>query len=151
MNPVSWRDRKLNGDGHTGVSNEQVNEGGSGHFRLVLSYLKQASGHGQFVMHATSSTYYTSGDLQPLDFLEKIGFQQHQGQCKFLGASCRFRVVGSVRPSDFGIPESICSVLIQRVVVQDIRGKPGLYCQEDSQHPITHGICKLESLRGPLK
>src|SRR2546422_2199189 len=42
----------------SGLDHRQVNDGASGIFRLVLSYLKQSNGDGHFIMHATSNVGY---------------------------------------------------------------------------------------------
>lgn len=85
-------------DGHSGIENRSVNQGGSGNFELVLAYLKQGSGQGDFVIHATSSTFYSYG-LQPLDFLAEIGFTHYQGQCPFYHDKCFYRVIATIQES----------------------------------------------------
>jgi hypothetical protein len=48
-------------DGHTGLEQSKVNEGESGSFKLILSYLKQSSGEAEFVMHVSSNALYSFG------------------------------------------------------------------------------------------
>jgi hypothetical protein len=84
-------------DGHTGVSYNQVNQGESGNFKLVLSYLKQSTGSGEFVIHATSNVAYSFG-ADHFEFLSKIGFTQYQGQCSFLQGQCFYRIIACPVP-----------------------------------------------------
>jgi hypothetical protein len=88
-------------DGHSGIENRQVNQGGSGNFQLVLAYLKQGTGRGDFVIHATSSTFYSYG-LQPLEFLAEIGFIHYQGQCTFHDDKCFYRAIAELQPDIYG-------------------------------------------------
>lgn len=82
-------------DGHSGISNSQVNQGASGNFELILAYLKQGDGRGEFVIHATSNTFYSYG-VQPLEFLSSIGFTQYRGQCPF-HRQCFYRVIATLQ------------------------------------------------------
>jgi hypothetical protein len=82
-------------DGHSGIGNRQVNEGGSEKFQLILAYIKQADGQGDFVIHATSNTYTFSG-LQPLEFLADIGFTHFRGQCPFYQDKCYYRIIATL-------------------------------------------------------
>lgn len=82
-------------DGHTGVSNQEVNRGAKDHFEFVLSHLKQASGDGVFVVHAHYRKFYTAG-LQPWDFLLKSGLAHYEGTCPFFRDECIYTVVGAV-------------------------------------------------------
>jgi hypothetical protein len=79
-------------DGHSGIENRPVKQGGSGNFQLVLAYLKQGTGQGEFVIHATSNTSYSCG-LQPLEFLSEIGLRHYQGQCRFHRDKCFYKAV----------------------------------------------------------
>jgi len=85
-------------DGHTGLSSSQVNQGESGNFKLVLSFLKQSTGSGEFVMHVTSNVFYSFG-LQPPQFLSQIGLTQYHGQCPFLQDRCFYYVVAKAQGS----------------------------------------------------
>ena len=89
-------------DGHTGVSYNQVNQGESGNFKLVLSYLKQSTGSGEFVIHATSNVAYSFG-ADHFEFLSKIGFTQYQGQCPFLQGQCFYRIIAQTQRSFHGM------------------------------------------------
>jgi hypothetical protein len=88
-------------DGHSGIENRQVNQGGSGNFQLILSYLKQGDGRGEFVIHATSNTSYSSG-LQPLEFLQLIGFYPYSGSCPFHRNNCYYRAIATLRKDTRG-------------------------------------------------
>lgn len=79
-------------DGHTGLSSSRVNQGESGNFNLVLSFLQQSTGSGEFVMHITSNVFYDFG-LKPSQFLSQIGLIQYGGQCPFLHGSCFYHVM----------------------------------------------------------
>jgi len=85
-------------DGHTGLSSSQVNQGESGNFKLVLSFLKQSTGSGECVMHVTSNVFYSFG-LQPSQFLSQIGLTQYHGQCPFLQDRCFYHVVAKAQSS----------------------------------------------------
>lgn len=90
-------------DGHSGIENRQVNTGGSGSFQLVLSYLKQGNGYGEFVIHATSNSFYFGGaTLQPLDFLANIGFTKYSGHCQFHGDRCFYRAIATLKKDEHG-------------------------------------------------
>jgi hypothetical protein len=89
-------------DGHTGLSNSPVNQGESGHFKLVLSYLKQSSGQAEFVIHATSNALYGLG-FHPFQFLSKIGFTEYHGQCPLLQDHCFYHVMAQTQRSYDGI------------------------------------------------
>ncbi len=90
-------------DGHSGIENRQVNVGGSGSFQLILSYLRQGNGHGEFVIHATSNSFYFGGaTLQPLDFLANIGFTKYSGQCQFHGDRCFYRSIAILKKGERG-------------------------------------------------
>jgi hypothetical protein len=88
-------------DGHSGIENRQVNSGGSGIFQLVLSFLKQGSGSGEFIIHATSNSIWGSG-IQPLDFLSSIGFTHYPGQCQFHREQCYYFVVARLKRDESG-------------------------------------------------
>lgn len=88
-------------DGHSGIENNEVNRGSSGNFQLVLSYLKDSSGHGNFIIHATSSTFYSFG-LQPVQFLQDIGFNPFRGECKFFHDRCFYRYFAEVEYDEIG-------------------------------------------------
>jgi len=88
-------------DGHSGIENRQVNQGGSGNFQLILAYLKQGTGRGEFVIHATSNTSYSYG-LQPLEFLADIGFTPYQGQCSFYHDRCFYRIIATLARDVYG-------------------------------------------------
>lgn len=83
-------------DGHTGIKSHEVNRGGKGDFQLVLSYLKESDGSAHFIIHATPKHSYLYG-LQPLDFLELIGFNHFKGECQFFGNRCYYRHLGYVK------------------------------------------------------
>ena len=82
-------------DGHTAIENRKVNEGGSGVFRFALSYLKDRSEEGSFIIHGTSNTSYSAG-LNPLEFLQSSGLSRFQGHCQFLADRCLWREIGRV-------------------------------------------------------
>lgn len=86
-------------DGHSGMEFNKVDEGGSGEFQLILSLLKESSGEGWFIIHATSRTSYSYG-LQPFEFLSSIGFHQFQGQCQFLAGTCFYRAIAEIPQRD---------------------------------------------------
>lgn len=88
-------------DGHSGIENREVNRGGSGNFQLVLSYLKESSGCGHFVIHATSSTFYSAG-LQPIQFLQEIGFTPFRGECRFHHDRCFYRHFAEIEYDEIG-------------------------------------------------
>lgn len=92
-------------DGHSGIENREVNKGGSGIFRLILSYLKESSGSGHFIIHATSSAFYASG-LQPLQFLQQIGFSHFKGECKFFHDRCFYRPFAEVEYNEYGFEDT---------------------------------------------
>ncbi len=89
-------------DGHTGVTNPKVNEGNNGHFQFVLSYLKQASGNGDFIIHAHWNQFYLSG-LNPWDFLLNSGFAHYEGNCPFYSDKCIYTVLGQVERDEDGM------------------------------------------------
>lgn len=88
-------------DGHTGIENNEVNRAGSGNFQLVLSYLKESGGRGYFVIHASSGTFYSFG-LQPLQFLQQIGFSHFNGECKFHHDRCFYRNFAEIEYDEIG-------------------------------------------------
>jgi len=88
-------------DGHSGIENRQVNEGRSGNFQLVFSYLKESNGRGNFVIHATSNTSYSYG-LQPLEFLQSCGLQHFRGNCQFYHDRCFWRHLAVLQQDDAG-------------------------------------------------
>jgi hypothetical protein len=94
-------------DGHTGLEHSKVNEGGSGSFSLVLSYLKQV-GRADFVVHASSNVSYSFG-LQPYDFLLRIGFKPYIGECPFFHDHC-FYFVKAVTQRPFNGMENFSQV-----------------------------------------
>jgi len=85
-------------DGHTGLSNKQVNQGESGNFKLVLSFLEQSSGSGEFIIHVMNNVAYGYG-LQFSQFLSQIGLTQYQGKCPFLHDSCFYHVMATAQRS----------------------------------------------------
>jgi len=85
-------------DGHSGLENTEVNRGGSGRFSLVLSALKTVSGHHELIIHATSATSYSHG-LQPLPFLESLGFKHFKGDCGFHQDRCFYKLLTTIAPS----------------------------------------------------
>ncbi len=87
-------------DGHSGIENTQVNQGGSGDFHLILSSLKQANGQIALVIHATSNSLYFSG-LQPREFLTEIGFTHFSGRCPFYHDNCFYKVFATVQRNNF--------------------------------------------------
>jgi hypothetical protein len=87
-------------DGHTGTKNTKVNEGGSGHFTLILAALEDSAGAVEFVIHATSSSQYSFG-LQPLQFLDRAGLSRYRGNCVFFGAECFYRVMATLEAPRF--------------------------------------------------
>jgi hypothetical protein len=89
-------------DGHSGIENRQVNQGGSGNFQLILAYLKQGTGRGEFVIHATSNVFYGHG-LQPLEFLMGIGFDHYLGQCPFHHDKCYYREIATLQRDAYGL------------------------------------------------
>lgn len=89
-------------DGHTGIENRQVNQGGSGSFQLTLSYLKQGTGEGEFVIHATSTTYNLAGGMPAADFLMGIGFAYYRGNCPFHRDRCFYRGIASLGRDAYG-------------------------------------------------
>lgn len=110
-------------DGHSGIENRQVNQGGSGNFQLVLAYLKQGSGRGDFVIHATSNTFYSYG-LQPLEFLEQIGLSHYHGQCPFHHDKCFYRVIATLQRDIHGF-ENYTQVQRIHHAFQTFAGKIG--------------------------
>lgn len=121
-------------DGHTGLSNSQVNEGGLGNFKLVLTSLKQGSGKSELVMHVTSNTSSFSG-LEPYQFLSGIGLKEYMGQCQVLPHRCFYHVV-AVLPDGYYPMEHIQQVQIVHATFKDFAEKIGqlyqLYQQEAS-------------------
>lgn len=90
-------------DGHLGIENSEVNSVKSRDFKLVLSYLKQGNGSGEFIIHATSSSMYIGGVvLQPLDFLANIGFTKYLGECQFHRDKCFYRVIATIKNGEYG-------------------------------------------------
>ena len=87
------------GDGHSGISNAKVNEGGSGGYQLTLAYLKEGNGSANFIMHATSNTAYS---VDPFQFLLEIGFTQYKGECPFYHERCCYRILGGFDRDDEG-------------------------------------------------
>jgi hypothetical protein len=110
-------------DGHSGIENRQVNQGGSGNFKLILAYLKQADGRGEFVIHATSNISYSYG-LQPLEFLASIGFTQFRGQCPFHQDKCFYRVIGTLQREVSGF-ENFNQVHMIHNAFKEFAGKVG--------------------------
>lgn len=88
-------------DGHSGIENKQVNQGGSGDLHLVLAYLKDSSGVGHFVIHATTSTSYSYG-LQPIDFLQQVGFTHFEGDCPFHHRECFYHEIAILKKDIHG-------------------------------------------------
>ena len=90
-------------DGHSGVSNEKVNEASHGNFSFVLTFLKDASGGGDFVMHATSNQLY-GRRIHPLDFLQRIGLTHFRGNRPFHSDRC---IYGSIarKEASRGVPD----------------------------------------------
>ena len=94
---------ELSMNGHSGVSNEQVNEAAVGNFSFVLTFLNDTRGGGHFVMHATSNLLYGAG-LHPLEFLKRIGLTHFRGQCPFHYDGCHFGSIARKEPSS-GMPD----------------------------------------------
>src|SRR6266849_5231650 len=89
-------------DGHSGIENRQVNEGGSGQFRLVLSYLVQVRGAGsEMVIHVSCNTLYA----ESTNFLISIGLAKFYGRCPFHGDRCFYRVLARLTDDEYGIPD----------------------------------------------
>lgn len=87
-------------DGHSGIKNEQINQGGPGRVRLTLSFLKQGSGFTEFVIHATASS---SLYREPFEFLARSGFTHFRGDCPFHRELCFFRVIAELHQNSYGI------------------------------------------------
>jgi hypothetical protein len=135
-------------DGHTGVSYSQINQGESGNFQLVLSFLKQSTGKGEFVMHVTSNVFYSFG-LEPLLFLSQIGLTHYQGQCPFLHDRCFYHVVAKSQSSYPGMEHFSQVQNIHdsfKKFAADLHQLYMLYQQEEA---ILREI-RLNSLRQPL-
>lgn len=79
-------------DGHSGITNSKVNEGGSGYFSLVLSVLKDNQGRMSFIVHASSSLSYFR-KMQSVEFLQQIGFSYFAGECQFFRDRCSWREI----------------------------------------------------------
>lgn len=92
-------------DGHSGVENKQVNEGGSGGFQLVLAALKHGSGQIDFVIHAQTNRFYDVS-LNPEEFLENIGLTSYPGQCPFFDTKCFYKVIGVLERDIHGYSNS---------------------------------------------
>lgn len=120
-------------DGHSGIENREVNQGGSGNFQLVLAYLKESSGRGHFIIHATSSTFYSYG-LQPLEFLQQIGFANFKGECPFHHDQCFYHEIAILQRDVYGF-ENIREVQSIHNAFRKFAEKIGdlfsLYQQED--------------------
>jgi hypothetical protein len=87
-------------DGHSGIKNEQINQGGPGKIRLILSSLKQGSGSTEFVIHATASS---SLYREPFEFLAQSGFSRFRGNCPFHHDLCFFRVIAELEWDSYRI------------------------------------------------
>jgi hypothetical protein len=61
-------------NGHIGIYSEIVEERITNHFRLVLSYLKVADGHFEYIIHAIITKPYSS--TIPFSYPTEIGFQR---------------------------------------------------------------------------
>jgi hypothetical protein len=95
----------MNGEGHVGLSNEKVNEAGSGEFLGRLSYLKVSQQSAFFVIHVYSNTFDYSPYLQRSNvrgkdrrenFLERLGFA-FCDSCNIMpDGRCYYRVVEEV-------------------------------------------------------
>jgi len=142
-------------DGHSGIENKEVNRGGSGDFQLILSYLKHSSGRGYFVIHASSSSFYLSG-LQPIAFLEKIGFQHFQGECKFFHDRCFYRTIAEVKYNEVGF-ENIRQTMYIHSAFEKFanEGISKLYELQNQQIDILRSIKlsagPLEIFKGPVE
>jgi len=90
--------RNMSKDGHTGIENYKVNEGGSGHFRLILAVLKHSSGDVDFVIHASSPVV----SQLPSQFLEQIGFSHFEGECPFYYDRCYYRIIATLKSAPSG-------------------------------------------------
>ncbi|MEO0106934.1 MAG: hypothetical protein ABIL46_06355 [candidate division WOR-3 bacterium] len=77
-------------DGHSGIENRKVNENNKPHFKLILAFLKSASGNADFVIHVTSNIVY-GPTPHPFKFLEHIGFERFEGECPFFHTNCFWR------------------------------------------------------------
>ena len=89
-------------DGHTGLSNQGINQGESSHFKLVLSCLKQSHGTVEYVLHVSSNLAY-GFTLHPSKFLTRIGLTQYHGQCPLLHNGCFYQVIGEAPQSFYGM------------------------------------------------
>jgi hypothetical protein len=95
----------MNREGHVGLSNEKVNEAGSGEFLGRLSYLKVSQQSAFFVIHVYSNTFDYSPYLQRSNvrgkdrrenFLERLGFA-FCDSCNIMpNGRCYYRVVQEV-------------------------------------------------------
>jgi hypothetical protein len=122
-------------DGHSGIENKKVNESSSGNFRLVLSYLKDSSGQGSFVLHATSNVSYSYG-LQPPEFLQSIGLQHFPGACQFHHDRCFWRCIATLPGVDRGF-EHMNDVQAVHRAFNEFAGKIGdLYSLQQQQDRI---------------
>ena len=78
-------------DGHTGVDNKKLNQGGSGGFVLVLAALTQSTGETDWVIHAKSQSWQRHNR-----FLTDSGLAYYSGHCLFHDDSCHYGVIGRV-------------------------------------------------------
>jgi hypothetical protein len=135
-------------DGHSGIENREVNKGGSGNFQLILSYLKESSGRGHFIIHATSGTLYSFG-LQPVHFLQQIGFIPFRGMCKFFHDKCFYRHLAELEYDEYGFEDMKQNMYIHSAFEKFAReGISKLYELQKQQIEI---LQEIRSSAGPLE
>jgi len=142
-------------DGHSGIENNEVNRGSSGNFQLVMSFLKESSGRGHFVIHATSGTFYSFG-LQPIQFLQQIGFTPFRGECKFFHDRCFYRYFAEVEYDEIGFESTRQTMYIHAAFEKFAKeGISKLYELKRQQNDILSDIRSssgdLELFRAPVK
>jgi len=138
-------------DGHLGIENSQKNSVKSRDFKLVLSYLKQGDGSGEFIIHATSTAMYIGGVvLQPLDFLANIGFTKYLGGCQFHGDRCFYRVIATIKKSEHGFEFHEQVQSIHRGFMSFAEKIGELYDVRQKEYSIINEIGLKPQIRGTL-
>ena len=123
-------------DGHSGIENNEVNKGSSGNFQLVLSYLKESSGRGYFIIHATSNVVYGPRP-KPLEFLQQIGFTHFSGECKFHHDECFYRHFAEIEYNEMGFSDTRQNMYIHSAFEKFAKeGISKLYELQRQQHDL---------------
>ncbi len=135
-------------DGHSGISNNEIKRGGSGGFNLVLSYLKESSGEGYYIIHASSTQFYSSG-IQPEEFLQQIGFSKFEGECPFFQERCFYLHLATARFDEYGFEDVLENMRLTSAF--DRFANEGISKLYELQRQRDQILRELGKRAGPLK